>query len=143
MTVRLRPHHLLCMLTYVGAGYSPAFTANMDRVVARIGRREPVEIVAGPDAICAPICGSRAAHCHRPKVRLRDRRAAVAATKLLGTEIRPGTRLTLGPREIAKLRRAFASGRARAACTGCPWSALCTSVAGRAWRDARLAPPPH
>ena len=27
MTVRLRAHHLLCMLTYVGKGYSPAFCA--------------------------------------------------------------------------------------------------------------------
>ena len=32
MTIKLRAHHLLCLLTYVGKGYSPAFTANYDRV---------------------------------------------------------------------------------------------------------------
>ena len=37
MTVRLRAHHLLCLLTYVGKGYSPAFTANYDKVVRRLG----------------------------------------------------------------------------------------------------------
>ena len=25
MTIRLRAHHLLCLLTYAGKGYSPAF----------------------------------------------------------------------------------------------------------------------
>ena len=43
MTVRLRAHHLLCMLTYVGKGYTAAFTANYDRIVERLnaaGRRE-------------------------------------------------------------------------------------------------------
>ena len=32
MTIRLRPHHLLWVVTYVGRGYSPAFTANMTRI---------------------------------------------------------------------------------------------------------------
>ena len=37
MTVRLRPHHLLCLLSYIGRGYSPAFSANMTRVARRLG----------------------------------------------------------------------------------------------------------
>ena len=36
MTVRLRAHHLLCLLTYVGKGYSPAFTANYDAIAGRL-----------------------------------------------------------------------------------------------------------
>ena len=49
MTVRLRPHHLLCLLTYVGKGYSPAFTANYDAIAMRIEQGEELLIVSGPD----------------------------------------------------------------------------------------------
>ncbi|TJU92322.1 MAG: DUF1284 domain-containing protein, partial [Mesorhizobium sp.] len=63
MTVRLRAHHLLCLLTYVGKGYSPAFTANYDKVVKRLGEGEAVLIVSGPDAICAPMLDEREPHC--------------------------------------------------------------------------------
>ena len=42
MTVRLRAHHLLCLLTYVGKGYSPAFTANYDKMVKRLAGGEDV-----------------------------------------------------------------------------------------------------
>ncbi|OWU61413.1 2Fe-2S ferredoxin, partial [Staphylococcus aureus] len=40
MTIRLRGHHLLCMLTYVGKGYSPAFVENYDAMAGRLGRGE-------------------------------------------------------------------------------------------------------
>ena len=55
MTVRLRPHHLLCVLTHVGRGYSPAFTANMSKIAQRLGAGEDIELVARPDDICAPL----------------------------------------------------------------------------------------
>ncbi len=46
MTVRLRTHHLLCLLTYVGRGYSPAFVENMDQVAARLSEgREGILVV--------------------------------------------------------------------------------------------------
>ncbi|ETX15194.1 2Fe-2S ferredoxin [Roseivivax halodurans JCM 10272] len=139
MTVRLRPHHLLCVLTYVGAGYTPAFTANMDRVVGRLSRREPVRIVAGPDDICVPLSSDPSAHCHGPRVRTRDRRAARDGTRHLGHPIVPGATFTLDAATLARLRRSFARGRVRSACTGCPWSALCTSVSRRAYPGTRLS----
>lgn len=37
--VRLRPHHLLCMQTFVGNGYSEAFVENMKQVLARLAFR--------------------------------------------------------------------------------------------------------
>ncbi len=58
MTVELRPHHLLCMLTYVGKGYSPAFCANYDAVLARLSAGEEILLVDGPDSVCAPPCRS-------------------------------------------------------------------------------------
>jgi len=64
--VRLRAHHLLCILTFAGKGYSPAFVANMAGVVARIGAGEPIEVVAGPDDICAPLEGAATRIAMRP-----------------------------------------------------------------------------
>ena len=49
MTIRLRPHHLLCLLTYSGKGYSAAFTANYDVIAGQISQGEDILIVEGPD----------------------------------------------------------------------------------------------
>ncbi len=39
--VRLRAHHLLCLLTYVGKGYSEAFVRRADALAARLSAGEP------------------------------------------------------------------------------------------------------
>ncbi|KQT66263.1 MULTISPECIES: DUF1284 domain-containing protein [unclassified Aureimonas] len=130
MTVRLRPHHLLCLLTYVGKGYSAAFTANYDAVAARIAGGEPVLIVAGPDDICTPLLAEVDAHCRESRVADRDDLAARDVGRLLGRSIEPGTSLVLDPARLFAMRGAFAAGSTREACFDCPWSDLCTSVAG-------------
>ncbi|RUZ88238.1 DUF1284 domain-containing protein, partial [Mesorhizobium sp. M7A.F.Ca.US.006.01.2.1] len=63
MTIKLRAHHLLCPLTYVGKGYSPAFTANYDRVAERLSRGEDILLVSGPDDVCAPLLDEPEPHC--------------------------------------------------------------------------------
>jgi hypothetical protein len=140
MTIRLRAHHLLCMLTYAGDGYSRAFTANFDAIVARIAAGENVLIVAGPDDLCAPLLCEPDPHCLRESVRERDRLAARDLGKLLRMDVSEGRRLTLGSSELRQMREAFASGEIRAACQGCEWYGLCTAVAGRGFRDAKLGP---
>src|SRR4051794_14584578 len=66
MTVRLRPHHLLCLLTYVGEGYSPDFVDNLDYVSRKLLQGEDVLLVDGPDDICAPVLGTEHDHCTGP-----------------------------------------------------------------------------
>lgn len=129
MTVRVRPHHLLCLLTYAGKGYSAAFTANFDGIAARLAQGEDVLIVEGPDDICAPLRDDAEAHCWRDGVRERDRLAARDLAKFLESPIQAGSRLTLAPASLRDMRRAFAAGRSRAACLGCEWSDLCTAIA--------------
>lgn len=130
MTVRLRPHHLLCLLTYVGKGYTPAFTANYDAVAARIADGEPVLIVAGSDDVCAPLLQEPGAHCHEDNVTERDRLAARDVGAHLGRAIDIGARLAIDATLLSAMRAAFAAGSTREACLECPWSDLCTSVAG-------------
>lgn len=143
MAVRLRPHHLLCVLTYVGKGYSPAFTAGFDVVAQRLAAGEPAVIVSGPDDICAPLLCDDDAHCHRASVRDRDRRAARDIGALLAYAIDEGTRVVLDAGLLARLRAAFAGsepGRSaiRHACEGCEWRDLCSDIAAGGYRGARL-----
>ena len=138
MTVRLRPHHLLCLLSYSGRGYSPAFSANMTRVAGRLGAGERVEIVEGPDDICAPLLGEADPHCRRAGATERDRMAARDLGRLPGVEARPGAGLVFAPGLVERWRAAFASGRIRTACAGCQWVDLCGAVAASGFDGAVL-----
>ena len=135
MTVALRAHHLLCMLTYVGKGYSPEFAHNFDGIVSRLAAGEEAYLVDGPDAVCAPLCESEGAcaHCHSAGVRVRDQRAA--------QELALGSRLPLDGALLARLRTAYISGQIRGACAGCEWADLCTRIASAGYDGVRLRLP--
>ena len=137
MSIRLRAHHLLCILTFAGNGYSLEFTENFANIVARIGAGEAVELVDGPDDVCAPLDGSDDTHCSDTPVRRRDREAlrALAEADPPLSAVRP---LILDGAAIAAMRAHFAAGTIRGACTGCPWSALCTDIAAADYVSARL-----
>lgn len=92
--LRVRGHHLLCMLGFRGLGYSAEFVANMRSVVdAFLGEPSPtVEVVVEADAICSACphladgaCARRESSAER--VRAKDR----AVLDVLGIE--PGSRL--------------------------------------------------
>lgn len=138
VTVRLRPHHLLCLLTYVGKGYTPAFVANMDRIVERIGAGEAIALVASPDDICQGLVGSGDDHCDNTSVERRDAAAAEEVANLLGRSLKVGTQFRFDDDMRARLSQAFAAGIIRSACDRCPWSDLCTDVAAEGFPGARL-----
>nr|WP_250809611.1 DUF1284 domain-containing protein [Neorhizobium tomejilense] len=144
MTVRLRPHHLLCMLTFVGEGYSPAFVASYRRLAGRLSAGEPIEIVSGPDDICAPLLSDEDAHCFGASVAGRDAAALADIARLLGRELKTGAVITSNQALFEKLRRAFSAGVTRDACTGCEWSSLCDRIAGEDYKGAlvmKFSPP--
>ena len=138
MTIRLRPHHLLCLLTYVGKGYSPAFTANYDVIAGRLSRGEDILIVSGPDDICAPLLGEPEPHCWGESVVERDRLAARDVGHLLARPIKPGIRIDLDAQTLARMREAFSAGLTRDACQGCEWAGLCSQVAASSYPDTRV-----
>jgi len=143
MTVALRAHHLLCLLTYAGTGYSPAFVDNFNRVVGRLGAGEGAALVTGPDALCAPLCaceGDRA-HCHDAGVTVRDQCAARDVSALLGIPLADGVRVQVDAPLVARLRAAFAQGGIRTACGACPWADLCTGIAAKGFAGVHLYPP--
>lgn len=140
MTVNLRAHHLLCLLTYIGKGYSPEFIANYDAIVVRLNAGEDARLVTGPDDVCAPLLGELDPHCRRDSVNLRDDRAAEDLATLLGRPIRPGASVTFDSELLARMRLAFSEGVTRRACARCEWSGLCTDVAAGGYDGVRMQP---
>jgi hypothetical protein len=138
MTVRLRAHHLLCLLTYVGKGYSPAFTANYDKVAERLAGGEEVLIVSGPDDICVPLLDEPEPHCLGESAAGRDHLAARDVGELLRRPIVAGARFSLDAARLAAMRQAFSEGRTREACRGCEWSDLCSAVSATGYTGTRL-----
>lgn len=49
MKAKLRGHHLICLNFFRGEGYSEEFIKNIYEVI----KKEKVEIIAGPDDVCA------------------------------------------------------------------------------------------
>lgn len=138
MTVELRPHHLLCVLTYVGEGYGPAFVRHFDAVAARLSAGEAVSVVEGPDELCRVHIGEAGSdlHCVEERVRERDGRARRVVTAALGG----GLPDRLDAATVATLRQAFAEGRLAEGCAGCPWQDLCRDVAREGFVRGRLQP---
>ncbi|WP_018389017.1 DUF1284 domain-containing protein [Ancylobacter sp. FA202] len=139
MTVRLRAHHLLCLLTFVGKGYTPAFTAHYRRLVARLNEGEAVELVEGPDDICAPMLAEPEHHCRNASVVRRDALARAEIAGLLGRPLDTGRAIALTAERVEQMRWAFAKGAIRTACAGCQWSAFCTETAGEGFARTRFA----
>jgi uncharacterized protein len=138
MTIRLRPHHLLCMLTFIGKGYTPAFVENYRNVAKRLSAGETIEIVEGPDDLCQPLTHAPDAHCFRESVTLRDAQAAAAVSALLQRPIAPSTVIVPDAALLARLRQAFSDGSVRRGCSGCEWSGLCDGVASSGYAGALI-----
>ncbi len=139
MTVRLRPHHLLCMLTFIGKGYTEAFTENYVRIAARLSEGEDILMVEGPDDICASLLDEPDPHCWESSVSDRDGRAREAVEALLGTTAGPGAVICPDADFLARMRDAFAAGEIRKACIRCEWSSLCTDVAAGGYDGVLVA----
>ncbi|WP_370676139.1 DUF1284 domain-containing protein [Pleomorphomonas sp. PLEO] len=128
--VRLRGHHLLCLLTYKGIGYSPEFVSGMTVIADRLVAGATAEIVEGPDDICAPLCRlEENPHCHELTVPERDRRALSLVAGVLGRSLGDGDRLVLDEKIRVRLRNAYRNGAFEAACALCEWQPLCRDIA--------------
>lgn len=135
MTVRLRGHHLLCLLTFVGEGYTPSFTRNYLRIAERLSAGEAITVVDGPDDICAPMLCEAGAHCLEDRIAGRDSLALAVISDILERSVEPGSVLVLDASRLHRLRSAFAEGTAAAACAECEWAGLCSRVAKSGFTD--------
>ena len=141
--IKLRPHHLLCILTYVGEGYSKAFTDNFDIIIEKINsaKTSQIEIVSGPDDICAPrLCDKNdKCHCYEDSFTKADLDALNDLQSLnMNINFAIGARIHLSSDLIHDLRVKFTQGVIRTACIGCEWHSLCTDISEKTYKNTRL-----
>lgn len=135
-TIRLRGHHLLCLLTYKGLGYSPAFVEAMTASAAALAAGATAEIIEGADVICAPLCREQDhPHCHEATVPERDRRALTLVSAVLGRDVAVGDRFAFDASLRRQLRTAYAEGAFAGACALCEWQPLCRDIAASGFAD--------
>jgi hypothetical protein len=136
--IRLRPHHLMCILTYVGRGYTPSFVRNLDRVIERIRSGAEILLVDEPDDICAAF-DSDERHCERPSVTERDRAAVQALAGSFGERLDAGAPFSLSATTLGEMRGEYLRTREQT-CGGCEWYELCGTIASNAFAETKLKP---
>jgi len=123
-TFSLRAHHLMCVTTYQGKGYSPDFVANMNRVwhALRSGAYPQVEVHAVADPLCQACPNlqdpAEPTSCQfQRSIEARDRRLLAA----MGWE--EGQIVEL--ESVMKYILTHHADLLSQVCVGCDWMAIC------------------
>jgi hypothetical protein len=129
------------MLTFIGEGYTPAFTENYRGIAARLSAGEDILLVSGPDDICAPLLsGEGSPHCLGASVVERDAKSLQAVGPLIGRPMEPGSAIKPDANLLTLLRQKFASGEIGKACAGCEWESLCSRIASKGYPGILVDP---
>ncbi|MDB5553361.1 MAG: 2Fe-2S ferredoxin [Rhizobium sp.] len=141
--MQLRGHHFLCILTYRGYGYTPAFVENMSSIVADISKGRPVRLIEGPDDICNGLTQADRVLCNhdcgKAETREIDRLAVEEISGLL--PVATASPLVIDAATVEVMRQAFATQSIRLACRRCSWSEFCTKIAHEGFAETRLHTP--
>ena len=141
--MQLRGHHFLCILTYRGYGYTPAFVENMSSIVADISNGRPVLLIDGPDDICNGLTAADRIlcnhDCNKAETREIDRLAIDQISGILPVDT--ASSLVIDAASVELMRQAFAGQSIRSACRRCSWSEFCTKIANEGFERTRLFTP--
>ncbi|ARP51197.1 MULTISPECIES: DUF1284 domain-containing protein [Caproicibacterium] len=118
----LRPHHGLCLLHYIGRGYSDAFTQNMSKKAVHLREEPDTEIVlcTQTDSLCDSCPNRCGTHCSSEKPKRYDE----AVLRLCGLQAAQ----TLPWRELRRRCRQLAQSGMESVCGDCQWFTLCREV---------------
>jgi uncharacterized protein len=141
--IRLRPHHFLCMLTYIGKGYSQAFIDNYSRIIHELNTGDKtIELINGADDICAPrLCDANETECHCRESHIDDRdNEALSDIRKMSefSDLKIGNRINLTENLIKSLRKAYKENTIRTACIGCEWKDLCDGITHENFKGTKL-----
>ncbi|PIC83636.1 DUF1284 domain-containing protein [Sporosarcina sp. P1] len=72
--IKLRGHHIFCLLGYRGMGYSAEYTENMTKIHDVLRERPDtlIQITKGPDYLCAKFPEGQPYHCEDKGIYVRD-----------------------------------------------------------------------
>ncbi len=135
----IRGHHLICMLTYMGEGYSKEFVENMNAVVRAIHEKRALHLVGGADQICR-CCNSFSKLCVSKTMFDCDKGAVELINTVLNLE-HPwtlGSDINLSESHIVNLRSVYLERLHLSVCDGCRWLQLCRDCAQSGFKNVRL-----
>lgn len=127
--LHLRPHHLLCLQTFVGHGYSDEFVAQMTLVKRQLAEDPltPIELFSGTDDLCAHCPNCVEGKCTSEKPALFDRLVSERLIQMQSTnsQVRPSiSTAQLKLKGIPKELQMNAD-LIKQCCPGCQWKELC------------------
>lgn len=115
--IRLRPHHLLCLVAFQGEGYSPEFIEKaLGLQRALLADDAVVELVRGPDDLCDG-CPEMSRECVSLAPDSGVEKLDRAASALLG--VTPGRHRAA--ELLLSMRKTFTPERGYKVCAGCSW----------------------
>lgn len=125
MTVKLRPHHLLCIQKFTGHGYDERFTAHMTALVARLRDTPDTEValVRGCDALCAACPNDRDGACASP-----EKVEAMDAAVLAWCGLAWGAAVPWAQAARLARERIFQTDGFEHICACCQWFGLCAET---------------
>ncbi|MDA9556194.1 DUF1284 domain-containing protein [Vibrio sp.] len=123
--IELRPHHLLCCLTFTGKGYTEEFVKNYYGVIARLQAGEMVRIVSTPDDICQPVCDDPNHHCYNDSIAMRDQLVLDDFNQHTELNLTYGIEIHSSKLFNDDIRQLFSKGVTRNGCARCQWSDIC------------------
>ena len=122
--LKIRAHHLLCMLGFRGLGYSPEFIAMMGKVVEgfRSNSTFPITVVTECDVLCASCPHNKENKCVKKvdserKVKTKDLEV------LQRLDLKTGTQITAG-KVLARIRGKLTVKDIAEVCQDCEWREL-------------------
>ncbi len=140
--VNLRPHHLLCLLTWKGVGYSKKFTAKFDSMTQQFTDhgRLGIKVVEGLDDLCDTLHPEKTSnyHCDRGGIKNRDNLVLEDINEHLALLLAHGTVFTLTPKLQQDFRTSFQEGTVRRGCASCDFQNFCTGIADEGFAETRL-----
>jgi hypothetical protein len=122
--LKIRAHHLLCILGFRGLGYGEEFVSNMEKVVGELRSDPslPITLVVGCDAICASCPHNKEGKCLKRAnsevdvpildLELLNRLGLEAGSQMLAGEAWEEVKKRLAPEDLTEI------------CGDCEWLGL-------------------
>ncbi len=124
-TIHLRPHHGICLLNFIGKGYSDDFSRNMARMQQLLTEKPdtPLILTKGADDLCARCPHRDGSDCTSLHPPLFDENV------LRLTGLHYGQVLTW--RAFSSLTSPLSLFRLEETCPDCEWLSLCKEIADK------------
>lgn len=123
-TIKLRPHHLLCIAFFKGKGYSDEFVSNMTSIVSALKENKdtPISLISGEDDLCAHCPNNQNGICTDDDKSSRYDQLTLSA---LGIDTNPDSAITYSILRALADKRIINCGKRENICGDCEWTSLC------------------